>query len=78
MERKLKVPERMALKQLRETNKKTVAEVATTLGVANNTYYNYERGVRLVNIAQVLKLATLFDCSAAEVINAQLNSCSCR
>lgn len=63
------------LKDLRQQNKKTCAEVAQALGVANSSYYSYEQGVRRVNIEQVLILAKLYDTSAEEVIQAQLNSC---
>ena len=68
-----------SLRELREQNKKTCAEVAQVLGIANSTYYNYEQGTRKISIDQVLILAELFDCSEREVIEAQLNSCqSCR
>lgn len=63
------------LRDLRLQNKKTCAEVAQALGVANSSYYNYEQGTRQINISQVLILAELFDCTEKEVIQAQLNSC---
>ena len=67
------------LRSLREENKKTCAEVAQVLGVANSSYYNYEQGTRKLNIEQVLSLAQLYGCAAEEVIQAALNSCrSCR
>lgn len=65
----------MTLKELRQQNKKTAAEVATVLGIAIPTYYNYEQGARKINIEQVLILAKLYDCTAEEIIEAQLNSC---
>jgi transcriptional regulator with XRE-family HTH domain len=67
------------LKDLRLQSKKTCAEVAQALGIANSSYYSYEQGVRRINIEQVLVLAELFDVSEKEVIQAQINSCqSCR
>lgn len=63
------------LKDLRLQNKKTCAEVAQALGVANSSYYSYEQGARRLNIEQVLTLAKLYDCSEREIIEAQLNSC---
>lgn len=65
------------LKELRLQAKKTCAEVAQALGVANSSYYSYEQGVRRINIEQVLILAELYDVSEKEVIQAQLNSCRC-
>lgn len=65
------------LKALREENKKSRAEVAAALGVTLRAIYNYEYGIRQIDIEQVLKLSKLFNCSAEEVINAQINSCQC-
>ena len=65
----------MTLRELREENGKTCAEVAQVLGIANSSYYNYEQGTRQINIKQVLLIAEMFDCSEKEVIQAQLSSC---
>ena len=65
----------MTLKQLREQNKSTAASVAKVLGVANSTYYNYEQGKRRISLEQILLLSYYYDCSAEEIIEAQLNSC---
>lgn len=62
------------LKSLRLENKKTAAEVAAALNVANSTYYNYEQGTRKISLEQVLILSKFYDCSVEEIINAQLNS----
>lgn len=62
------------LRTLRKQAKKTATEVATVLGVTENAVYNYEKGYRMINITQVLILANEFDCSAEEIILAQLNS----
>lgn len=40
----------MTLKQLREQNKSTAADVAKVLGVAISTYYNYEQGIRRISL----------------------------
>lgn len=63
------------LKDLRLQSKKTCAEVAQALGIANSSYYSYEQGARRINIEQVLILAKLYDVSEKEIIQAQLNSC---
>ena len=62
-------------KDLRLQAKKTCAEVAQALRVANSSYYSYEQGARRVSLEQVLVLAKLYDVSAEEIIQAQLNSC---
>ena len=63
------------LRDLRLQNGKTCAEVAQELGVTAQAVSNYESGIRQINIAQVLILAELYDCSDREIIEAQLNSC---
>ena len=64
----------MTLKELRQQSGKTAAEVATALGVAVSTLYNYEQGIREIGIEQVLILANLFDTAECDVIKAQLQS----
>lgn len=63
------------LRDLREQSKKTCAEVAQALGVTLRAYCRYEQGTRRMSLEQVLILADLYDVSAEEVIQAQLNSC---
>ncbi len=65
------------LRDLRLQAKKTCAEVAQALGVVFRAYYRYEQGVRRISLEQVLILAKLYEISAEEVIQAQLNSCRC-
>ena len=43
------------LRDLRLQNRKTCAEVAQVLGVANSSYYSYEQGVRRINIGRNLQ-----------------------
>jgi transcriptional regulator with XRE-family HTH domain len=65
----------MTLRRLREQNEKTLREITEALNVSLQTVYRYEQGVRRINIEQVLILSKLYDCTAEEVIEAQLNSC---
>lgn len=62
------------LRDLREQNGMTRAEVANALGVSYQAVSNYESGIREISIEQVIPLAKLFDCSAEEVIMAQIES----
>lgn len=62
------------LRDLRMASKKTAAEVAAALGVTIQAVYNYERGIRIIDIYSVIPLAQLFDVTAEEVIEAQINS----
>lgn len=64
----------MTLRELRQQSKKTAAEVAAALGVNSTAIYNYEKGIRSINIEQVLILAKLYDLSEKEVIEAQIKS----
>ena len=63
----------MTLKTLRQQSGKTVKEVAEKLKVTSSAVFNYEAGLRSISIEQVLVLSELFDCTAEEVINAQLS-----
>jgi transcriptional regulator with XRE-family HTH domain len=65
----------MTLRELRGQNKKTLAEVAYELKVGVRAVCRYEQGIRKISLEQVLILAKLYDCTAEEVIEAQLNSC---
>ena len=64
----------MSLRKLREQNGKSRAEVAAALGVTLSSVSHYENGLRRVSLEHVLMLAKLYDCSAEEVIEAQLES----
>lgn len=62
------------LKSLRLENKKSRQEIATALNVSVQAVSHYENGIRKINIEQVLVLARLYEISAEEIIEAQLNS----
>lgn len=63
------------LRDLREQNGMTRAEVAKVLGVSISTIFKYEAGTRVISIQQVKILMDLYYASAEDVIDAQLNSC---
>ena len=62
------------LRKLREQNKNTAAEVAKVLGIARSTYSNYEQGIRIIDIELIIPLARFYNCTAEEIIEAQINS----
>lgn len=64
----------MTLRKMREQNGKSRSEVAAALGVTYCAVSNYENGWRQIGLEQVLILAKLYDCSAEEIIEAQLES----
>lgn len=64
----------MTLKELRVQSGKTAAEVAKELGVSIRAMSHYECGTRSVGLQQVLTLAEIYECTAEEIIRAQLLS----
>ncbi len=64
----------MTLRELREENEKSRAEVASVLGVSAQAVSHYENGLRRISLDHVLPLAKLYDCSAQEIIEAQLRT----
>lgn len=64
----------MTLRDLRVQAGKTRAEVAEAIGVTVSAVSHYENGKREINIRQILVLAKLYDCTAEEIIEAQLRS----
>lgn len=62
------------LKTLRNQAGLSVKEVADRLGVTEMSVYRYEANKRHLDIEQVLELSALYDCSAEEIIRAQLNT----
>jgi transcriptional regulator with XRE-family HTH domain len=65
----------MTLKELRLQNKLTAVKVAEKLGVARSTYSNYEQGIRTIDINLIIPLSKVFDCTAEDIVEAQINSC---
>ena len=63
------------LRELREQNKNTAAEVAEVLGVSVRAVSRYEQGTRRIGLEQIIKLMDVYHCTAEEMIWAQLNSC---
>ncbi len=51
------------VKELREANKWTQEFVAKKIDIAYQSYQNYERGITLPSIKNLIKLADLFDVS---------------
>ena len=64
----------MDLRELRKQLKKTAKEVAEKLGVVTRTVHSYEQGIRRVGLEEILTLSKLYDCTAEEIILAQLKS----
>lgn len=65
----------MTLKELRIQSGKTQQQIASSLNVSRQSVGHYENGLRKIDIEQVMLLAKVLECSAAEVIEAQINSC---
>ena len=63
------------LRELREQNKNTAAEVAEVLGVSVRAVSRYEQGTRRIGLEQIIKLMDFYHCTAEEIIWAQLKSC---
>lgn len=65
---------KITLRELREQRGLSVAKVASELKVSVRAIYNYENGIRQINLEQVVLLTSLYDSDCAEIIEAQLNS----
>lgn len=72
--RKIMEEKKIGLRELREENGKTIADVAKALGVSVQAISNYEHGIRMISLEQTLILAELFEESVEAVVKAQLNS----
>lgn len=66
--------DKITLRQLREQAGLSRAEVAKALGLSYQAISNYEAGIRTVAIEMIVPLARFYDCSAEDVIAAQLAS----
>ena len=64
----------MELKLLRTTKNKTQNEIATELGITQNTYSNYESEKTEPDIATLIKLANYFDVSLDYLCGRQWNN----
>lgn len=64
----------MTLRDLRKQNKMTAKQVADKIMIAERTLHSYEQGVRRLGLEEILALAKEYDCSAEEIILAQLKS----
>lgn len=62
------------LKDLREQAGKTCAEVAKLLNVSLTAIYNYESGIRRLNIEQVKPLAEFYEVFTSDIVEAAVNS----
>lgn len=58
----------MEIKRLRTERKLTQAQVAASLGVAANTYAQYESGIRKLSPENICLLADLFQVSTDELL----------
>ena len=58
----------MRLKQVREENCKTQKEIAEYLNVKQNTYSQYETGVRQLPIDVLIKLAKYYNVSTDYIL----------
>lgn len=56
------------IKDLREDNDKTQSEVAQYLHVAQNTYSQYESGIRSVPVEIIVKLCHYYDVSSDYIL----------
>lgn len=65
----------MTLKELRIESGKTQQQIADRLNISRQSVGHYETGLRKISIEQVLVLSQVLECSAEEIIEAQLNSC---
>ena len=61
------------LKIVRQDSKMTQAEVAKAIGVAKNTYCNWELGIREPNILKIKALAKLFGVTVDYLVGMEEN-----
>lgn len=62
------------LKKIRQESGMTQAEVADKIGVAKNTYCNWEKGTREPNIMTIKALAKLFNVSSDYLVGLEENA----
>ncbi|MBO4251214.1 MAG: helix-turn-helix transcriptional regulator [Clostridia bacterium] len=59
----------MKLKQLRDENKISQAEIAKFLNIKQNTYSQYETGKRQLSIDMLIKLAKYYNVSTDYILD---------
>ena len=59
----------LKLKELRENNKKTQTEIAEILKIQQNTYSQYETGVRQIPLEFLIELARYYNVSVDYILN---------
>ena len=56
------------IRELREDNDKTQAEIAEILGTSQTMYARYERGANELPIRHLIKLSTFYDVSSDYIL----------
>ena len=56
------------LKEIRESKKIKIVDVAKRLGVSRITIWNYESGKRTPSFNALVKLAQIYDCSVSDFV----------
>lgn len=64
----------MNLRDLRKQAKMSVKQVADKLGVTVTAIYNYERGIRSIDILMAVDMALYYGVSLDEFIEAYINT----
>lgn len=64
----------MNLRDLRKQARMSVKEIAQKLGVTVTAIYNYERGIRSIDILMAVDMALYYGVSLDEFIEAYINT----
>lgn len=59
---------KMVLKEMRQKHRYTQDAIAKALGIAKNTYFQYENGLRKVPTSILEKLADIYGCSVDRLL----------
>lgn len=65
--------EKVTLRELRENAGLSVCEVAKKIGVTRNAVYNYENGLRSIDVLLAFNLALIYKVSIDDIAEACLN-----
>lgn len=68
----------MTFRELRIRADKSIPEVAESLGISQNTYKKYECSSRLPRATTLPKMASVYECSIADVMKALKHHSSVR